>query len=403
MSIFVALPILNEPELLPRFMNCLSRQTFSDYTLFACINQPDEWWEMPDRRPVCENNLQSIKYLEICRFTDVIILDKCSPGNGWKGPKHGVGWARKTVMDEISRVAGKDDIILSLDADTIFREDYLRSVSENFRDNPDAVALSVPYFHLPADDTAAYRAILRYEIYMRYYAINLWRIGSPYTFTALGSAMACPVWAYRAVGGMTPKMSGEDFYFLQKLRKYGRMLFHNREKVYPEARFSERVYFGTGPAMIKGDTGDWSSYPVYSVKFFDEIMETYRLFPGFFEKTINTGITGFMKVLCREDDPWRPLRENAKDDRQFVRACHEKFDGLRILQYLKVRQNEEPVPDGSNLRTFLLTYYGSENTADMIAALEDTPLEDQETGMLERIRMFLAEKEEQYQLISVLR
>ncbi len=89
-----------------------------------------------------------------------------------------------------------------------------------FKHHPDAVALSVPYYHNLTGDEEKDRAILRYEIYMRYYAINLWRIGSPYNFTAVGSAMALPVWAYRAIGGITPHKSGEDFYFIQKLRKY---------------------------------------------------------------------------------------------------------------------------------------------------------------------------------------
>ncbi len=95
--------------------------------------------------------------------------------------------------------------------------------------------------------------------------------GARISFTAIGSAMALPVKSYRAIGGMTPHKSGEDFYFLQKLRKFGKVLTWNKEKVYPEARYSDRVFFGTGPAMIKGRDGDWSSYPIYPFELFDEI------------------------------------------------------------------------------------------------------------------------------------
>jgi hypothetical protein len=203
-------------------------------------------------------------------------------------------------MDAINKVAKAKDIIVSLDADTTFRENYFSSLAENFSDHPDAVAIAVPYFHQLVEDEAANRAMLRYEIYMRYYSLNLWKIGSPYSFMALGSAMAFPLWAYRAVGGMTPKMSGEDFYFLQKLRKYGKMLFSNPEKVYPAARFSDRVYFGTGPAMIKGNQGDWTSYPIYSFHYFDEIRMTTDLFTEFFRKTKSTPVVSFLRQLLKE-------------------------------------------------------------------------------------------------------
>jgi len=48
--------------------------------------------------------------------------------------------------------------------------------------------------------------------------------------------MAFPIWAYRAVGGMTPKMSGRTFIFA-KLRKFGKMVFSNPEKVYRQPGF----------------------------------------------------------------------------------------------------------------------------------------------------------------------
>ena len=148
---------------------------------------------------------------------------------------------------------------------------------------PDAVALSNPYYHKLTGAEAEDRAILRYEIYMRNYAINMLLINSPYAFTAMGSAIALPVSSYKAIGGLTPKLSGEDFYFLQKLRKYGNINIHNKEKVYPAARFSDRVFFGTGPAMIKGNDGDWESYPIYHIQLFKNIERTYESFEILFK------------------------------------------------------------------------------------------------------------------------
>ena len=162
------------------------------------------------------------------------------------------------------------------------------------------------------------RAILRYEIYMRCYLQNLIRIGSPYAFTALGSAMAVRVDAYRKMGGMAPKKSGEDFYFLQQLCKIGHVATENSVTVYPSNRLSDRVFFGTGPALIKGVGGDWSSYPIYPPKLWDEIANIYQNFEAYFSP-----------------EDYQKLKSNSKTEAQLQKFCHEKFDALRILQYLK--------------------------------------------------------------------
>ena len=399
--LFIALPLINENELLPEFIKCISQQSFTDFTLFICVNQPDEWWDDPQKQPTCLENQKTLESLYNMDDIHPVIIDKCSRGKGWRGKKHGVGWARKTLMDAINKVADKNDIIISVDADTTFGKNYFRSITDNFLKNPDAVGLSVPYFHLPVENKAASRAILRYEIYMRYYTLNLWRIGSPYSFTALGSAIACLVWAYRAIGGMTPRMSGEDFYFLQKLRKYGRLLFYNQEKVYPKARFSDRVYFGTGPAMIKGNAGDWSSYPIFHYRFFNEIFDTYELFPAFYRHTIETRMVQFLVKQFREEDPFEPIRQNSGSEKQFIRACHEKVDGLRILQYLKKRHDEVPLNDESNLKEFLFQFY-PEETRSLKTNLERLSFMKSDLSDLEEIRLFLFRKEEGFQVNSSL-
>ena len=399
--LYLALPVMDEPDFLPRLLNCLATQTWKHFRLFVCVNQPETWWDDPLRMNSCFSNAESLRILHDFSGFDIEVIDRSSRGHGWTGKRHGVGYARKTLMDQINTVARPDDIIVSLDADGIFSENYLESIARNFKQHPEATALSVPYFHPVPSDPAAGRAILRYEIYMRHYFLNLERIGSPFAFTALGSAMAVPVWAYRAIGGMTPKLSGEDFYFLQKLRKYGPVLLWNEELVYPEARFSDRVFFGTGPAMIRGAAGDWSSYPVYPAKLFDAILETYCLLPLIFIRTLDTGITRFISQAFGEEDPFQPLRLNHKDLEHFTRAFHEKFDGLRILQYLKAEAETFTATNEDNLWAFLNRFY----TSAELEALEidrqsfsfsGSPLEE-----LDKIRMFLFQKEMEARLNSI--
>lgn len=353
--IYIALPVMNEMERLPLLVKAILEQTEQRFRLVVCVNQPDSWWHDTEHMSVCEENSLAIKYLLTLEDNRIEILDKSSPGNGWTPKAHGIGFARKYLMDHISKMAHPSDIIISMDADTLFNKGYFTSVAENLRLNPAASAVSVPYYHRLSYQNELDRAMLRYEIYMRAYAINMWRIKSPYCFTALGSAIALPVWAYRASGGMTPKLSGEDFYFLQKIVKTGRLLHWNGEIVYPATRLSDRVFFGTGPALIKGIDGDWSSYPVYSQRLYDLVAETYKLFSKLYHEDVDTPLDEFLLSKFGEL-PWSALRLNFKTQGHFIRACHEKIDGLRILQFLKESQPSGEKGNEESLSDLLLSY-----------------------------------------------
>jgi hypothetical protein len=218
----------------------------------------------------------------------------------------------------------------------------------------------VPYYHELTGNDLIDRALLRYEIYMRYYLINMFRIESSYAFTALGSAMVVPVWAYKAVSGITPVKNGEDFYFLQKLRKYRQVLVWNPQKVYPSGRLSDRVDFGTGPALKAGISGNWKSYPIYHHSQFDKVKSTFDLFHELYSQDTPTPMTVFLNNKFRSDDIWSPIRKNYTSINRFVHACMCKVDGLRILQYLRATFNSTDGNDESRLLDFLSGYHPAE-------------------------------------------
>jgi hypothetical protein len=392
--LFICIPAINEFDYIPATLDCMRQQDIKDFSLFICVNQPEAWWDIPGKKNICDNNTMTLKLLSSIKNIPINIIDRSSPGKGWKNKEGGVGWARKTAMDTAIENANDEDILISLDADTIFNKSYFSSVQQAFQKNKKIAALSVPYYHILTGDKRADRAILRYEIYMRNYAMNMWRIGSPYNFTAIGSAMAVPVKAYKAIGGMTPKHSGEDFYFLQKLRKYGPVLNYNPEKVHPAARFSDRVNFGTGPAMIKGDKGDWESYPVYHYSLYDRIKETYNLFPALFHEDIETPLSPFLREVFKTNELWKPLRENFNTESQFIRACHQKIDALRVLQFLKNEQKKITQSDEQNLIDFLRRFYPEEAEKSISS---DLSFATSTISTLDALRNFLAIKEEEYQ------
>ncbi|RLD76650.1 MAG: hypothetical protein DRJ15_14975 [Bacteroidetes bacterium] len=355
-KLHITVPLLDELENLPQLFENIRAQDAEDFKVFFCVNQPDDWWNDEEKKVVCEANMASMEFIQKHAGFPVVVIDKSSKGKAWMGKQLGVGWARKVVMDAVLEEAGPDDIIITLDGDTTFNKNYFSSILENFRQNPDAVGLSVPYYHPLSGSEAEDRAILRYEIYMRHYAINIWRIANPYHFTALGSAMAVPVSSYKAIGGMTPKRSGEDFYFLQKLVKYGKLLTWNEEKVYPAARFSDRVFFGTGPAMIKGSKGDWDSYPVYHKGLFDQVKETYDAFTELYDSDRDTPIGNYLSEVMNQHNIWAPLRKNSRTVERFRKACTDKIDGLRVLQFLKHNQTERGYKDAECLIEYFENY-----------------------------------------------
>ncbi len=392
--IYVALPVMDEMDHLPNAIKAILEQTYRHFHVVVCVNQPDSWWSDEKHLPICIANREALSFLASINDDRIEIMDYSSPGKGWPPKADGIGFARKLMMDHICLTADADDIVISLDADVIFDYGYFTSIVENLSINKSALAISVPYYHGLVDDESINRAILRYEIYMRSYSVNMWRIKSPYCFTALGSAIAFPVRTYKKVGGITPKMSGEDFYFLQKIVKNGPLLHWNAENVYPAARLSSRVNFGTGPALIKGISGDWSSYPVYSCRLFDRVAETYKAFHILFRKNIETLFDDFL-INKFGELPWDKLRQNFKTEEHFVRACHEKIDGLRILQFLKELQLPDEEKSAANTIQ-LVNMYKTQYT-DWIEPLnKDLDFSDSPISVLDDYRNVLYHIETDY-------
>jgi hypothetical protein len=134
------------------------------------------------------------------------------------------------------------------------------------------------------------------------------------------------------------------------------------------------VFFGTGPAMIKGNSGCWESYPIYHHSLFEKIKETYDIIPELFTKDIETEFIDFLKTQYKTDDLWSPLRKNFKTLPQFTRAFHEKADGLRILQFLKAKNSEAGISDERALKGNLEAFVMSDKlrvTGDELQVISD--------------------------------
>ncbi len=390
-KVHIALPVLNESENLPALLNCLKNQTVQDFSLTVCVNQYESWWDDPSKKEHCLDNQKSLVFLRTCKDLSIEVIDHSSRGKGWPPKKGGVGHARKTAMDRIARRAKARDLILSMDADTFYPPDYLASVKAVFQHHPEITGLAVPYYHRLTGETTD-RLILRYETFMRYYLLNMLRIENPYAFTALGSAMAFPVRVYKKLGGLTPVQSGEDFYFLQKLAKNGRFALWAGSTAFPSSRLSDRVLFGTGPALIKGSSGDWASYPFYPYTLFDKLQASFACFPGLFREDLPTPMDAFLRKQFNTRNVWEPLRRNYNDLKNFTRACAARVDGLRILQYLRSEQDGKPL-EGEKVLTEFLRKFHREALEEAFPQGPDFSFDASPVSLLNRLRNLLLKEE----------
>ncbi|GHV57100.1 hypothetical protein FACS1894182_05110 [Bacteroidia bacterium] len=173
------------------------------------------------------------------------------------GRQTGAGIPRKIGMDKAAAQFETENqpqgIIVSLDADCTVAENYLTEIYRCFRQyrlKSATIEFHHPVEHLPENNEIR-KATEVYEAYLRYYRAALEYTGYPYACYTIGSAFAVTAQTYRQAGGMGKQQAGEDFYFLQKVFPLGKTQFVDTTCVYPAARVSDRVPFGTGPAIAK--------------------------------------------------------------------------------------------------------------------------------------------------------
>ena len=175
---------------------------------------------------------------------DLEALEGATPCN------QGVGRARRVGCDTALTFIDRDTVsspwIYSTDADTEWDASLLTRTWPS-----EASAVSLPFTHCATDDPAISHATLIYELKMHHYVLHLQAVGSPYAFHTLGSSCVINSHAYAAVRGVPLRNAAEDFYLLNKLAKVGPIHCARGAGVSITSRQSNRVPFGTGPAVSR--------------------------------------------------------------------------------------------------------------------------------------------------------
>ena len=190
--------------------------------------------------------------------------------------EQGVGLARKVGADIAAKLL-LDGVVTSSwihssDADAHLPNNYFSGhCAENIASN-NSVATCCNFYHY-SEQQDVHQANALYEQALRYYVAGLHFAQSPYAYFTIGSILSFNVFAYCRARGFPKRSAGEDFYLLNKLAKLGEIVHLSQVTIKLDARPSQRVPFGTGPAVqsILSLTDSAEEYHYYNPKVFIEL------------------------------------------------------------------------------------------------------------------------------------
>lgn len=285
----------------------------------------------------------------------------------------GVGLARKAGMDEALRrfnlLKKPNGIIVSLDADTLVENNYLVEIEKYFAQFPKHVGATISFRHQTEGlKDKQLQGILLYEKYLLYYKNALRFIGYPNPMFTVGSAFAVTADGYVKRGGMTRRQAGEDFYFLQTLAQLGTVGEITTTAVYPSARESDRIPFGTGPAIAKWMNDETDLTQTYNFQsfidlklFFDEIDNLFRIEKAGFSKIVKN-LPEPVRQFIEADNFWteiEDLNQNCSTLESFKTRFFHKFNAFKILKFMNF--GHEKFYEKADLEEQFLTLQKHEN------------------------------------------
>jgi len=368
LSIIVVIPCLNEPFILKTLESLWKCQPVdSACEVIVAVNES-------------ENSLQEVKDFNEKTYAELLKWKINDRKNLILHPLYarsvnakfaGAGMARKIVMDEAVRrfnaVNQPEGVIISLDADCLVSENYLTQIEKVFAESKSCFAATINFRHRieEMEDPRQQNGIRLYENYLHYYKQALQYAGFPNSIYTIGSAFAVRAEAYVKQGGMNRRQAGEDFYFLHKLTKSGKLTEITDAFVYPSARVSDRVPFGTGAAMTKwmNQTNDLTL--TYRFDAFNDLKQLFDIVPQFYKiqplpyqailSTLPIPVRDFLNANLFEEK-LAEINRNSSNANTFQKRFFQVFDAFQALKYLNhVHEN----------------YYSEQNLQEAISQLKE--------------------------------
>lgn len=352
----VVIPAFNEK---PCFLEQKTLALGGSNLVIVVVNAPDS--DCDPEKLKCTQNLlgyiqgemdllwqngSKLMLLKNSKFDYHLLAVDCVSAGERLPVKQGVGLARKVGADlALSLIFnGKinSNVIYSTDADAEIPRGYFFSAREKVGEKNGGYAGYVfPFHHVAEKDFE--KAMELYEFSLNYYVAGLRHAGSKYAFHTIGSCLAFDAESYAKVRGFPKRAAGEDFYLLNKLAKVGKIQNLASPLIKLAGRDSDRVPFGTGPAITKiaDMKSPLDSYLFYNPLVFECLREFLRSLPGCWQQEGQGDLSidynqqiyaalnaiGFYKVLNK-------LRGQAKNRQAFLRACYDWFDAFKTLKFI---------------------------------------------------------------------
>ena len=387
---------INKNIVYPEFIDAVVSPEVSMIVMIPCLNEPEIFrtleslWTCDPIVSCCEVIVVVNESENSCLEVKSFNLETYNKLFDWKrendrenlilhpiyaqsvNAKHaGAGMARKIGMDEVIRrfnaLNRPDGVIISTDADCLFSKNYLQQIELAFsRKSCFAATLNFKHRVEEMADSKQKLGIQLYEDYLHYYKRALDFAGFPDSIYTIGSAFAVRAEAYVKQGGMNRRQAGEDFYFLNKLTKLGHITEINDAFVYPSARVSDRVPFGTGAAMTKWMNEDGDLTLTYNFAAFRDLKVLFdkvdTLFRNSADKefmaSLPDSIQEYLRVL---DFPTKlaEINQNSSSLTSFRKRFFQFFDGFIILRFLNLAHQK---------------YYPQQNLSEAIKRLTEYSL-----------------------------
>ena len=350
-GIIVIVPAYNEPGIAVMLDSLLfCDKPACEVEVIIVVNAPsDANADSIRNNEDCIKNIEGWKKRNQDCFFQLFSLNIVKPDfRDW-----GVGLARKTGMDEavrrFNRIGKSDGVIVNLDADCLVAKNYLVSLNNELLINSQRSACSIYFEHQRGNDDRLDEFITWYELHLRYFLQGIKFAGFPFAFHTVGSSIAVKAISYIKAGGMNRRQAGEDFYFIQKLVPAGGYFSLSTTVVYPSARASSRVPFGTG-ATISRLTADKSVELLsYNVQAFKELHSLFSSIESFFmsgDQDVESGYYnlphGFRSFI--DINEWTEKIAELKGNTSGLQSFRKRFFGwfnmFKIVKYLNlVHQN----------------------------------------------------------------
>ncbi|MBK8503931.1 MAG: hypothetical protein IPL46_18020 [Saprospiraceae bacterium] len=189
-------------------------------------------------------------------------------------------------------------------------------------------------------------AIIDYELHLRYFIEAQRYIHLPFAYQTVGSCMTVRSSAYQKMGGMNVRQAGEDFYFLHKYIAINRFAELNDTMVFPSARASTRVPFGTGRAVNARLQG--AAQLTYHLDSFLQAGEMVNSLPDLYRQDCEIRVVKLPHViqdfLIKSNGLYKieEIKRETNRYETFVNRFFQWFNAFRMIKYLHFARTYYP-------------------------------------------------------------